>query len=215
MEAGITIYNDWGTVQIDDKWAAMSLRHKAQVALQTPAPGARAYNGTLTFQAAAPMVFWKADAPIYILSSMHNGEGTWTFTFRATDPTTATIYVFDTPEWATQNYGLEIFNAAGVKVFGDHLSPLKIAKVVPVAAVPSVWDGLPPGNYAVGTSDPGFHNETYFADIERTAVFSCGAQDRPNGGRCEWVLARDGIPVPVSSHSFTPKFLVIADVAGL
>lgn len=215
MEAGITIYNDWGTVQIDDKWAAMSLRHKAQVALQTPTSGARAYNGTLTFQATAPMVFWKSDAPIYILSSMHNGEGAWTFTFRATDPTIATIYVFDTPEWATQSYGLEIFNASGVKVFGDHLSPLKIAKVVPVSAVPLVWDGLPPGDYAVATSDPGFHNETYFADIERTAVFSCGAQARPNGGRCEWVLARDGIPVALNAQSFTPKFLVIADVAGL
>ncbi|WP_427313108.1 hypothetical protein [Cupriavidus sp. H39] len=215
MTAGITVFNDWGTVQIDENWAAMSLRHKTQIAVQTPATGAQAFNGSITFAATSPMVFWKADAPIYALTSTNNGNGTWTYTFRASDPTFATVYVFDTPEWATQNYGLEIFNAFGVKVFGDQLSPLKLAKVIPIGAVPLVWAGLPLGDYAVTTSDPGFRSETYAADIERTAVFSCGARHLGNGASCDWVLARDSIPFAVNSQSFTPKFLVIADVAGL
>ncbi|CAN7492590.1 hypothetical protein LJR296_003207 [Cupriavidus necator] len=216
MTGGIQVLNDWGTVQVDADWAAMSLRHKQQISIATPAQDARAFDGALTFPAKAPMVFWKSSVPIFVLASVDNGSGTWTFVFRSTDPTTATVYAFDTPEWTTQTYGLEIFNAQGVKVFGDHLSPLKLAAVVPLAGMPYTWDGLQAGSYAVSMSDPGFMAETYYADVPKTAVWSCGAMDRPRGGQTDWTLSRDSIPVELqSSTSYPAKFMLVADVAGL
>ncbi|WP_354674932.1 hypothetical protein [Cupriavidus alkaliphilus] len=216
MTAGIQILNAWGTVQVDAEWAAMSLRHKQQINIATPAQGSRAFDGVMTFQAKAPMVFWKSSAPVFVLASADNGNGTWTFTFRATDPTAATVYAFDTPEWTAQTYGLEVFNAQGVKVFGDHLSPLKLAAVVPLGSMPYTWDGLPAGNYAVSMSDPGFMGETYPADIPRTAVWSCGAVERPRGGQTDWTLSRDSIPLELpSTVAYPAKFMLIADVAGL
>lgn len=216
MAAGVQILNDWGTVQVDADWAAMSLRHKQQVSIATPAQGARAFDGVMTFPARAPMIFWKSGVPIFVLASVENGNGTWTFVFRSTDPTTATVYAFDTPEWTTQTYGLEIFNAQGAKVFGDHLSPLKLAAVVPLAGVPYTWDGLQAGSYAVSMSDPGFKFETYYEDVPKTAIWSCGATDRPNGVRCDWVLSRDSFPVEIpNTVSYPAKFMLVADVAGL
>lgn len=218
MFAGIQIHNDWGTVQVDAEWAAMSLRHKTQIVVSTPA--GHAFDGVATFPAKAPLVFWKSDAPIFVLTSRDNGDGTWSYTFRATEPTVTMVYVFDTPEWATQNYGFEIFNAQGEKVFGDHLSPLKLAAVFPIGAVPFVMDDdvspLPYGNYAVALSDPGFKFETYYEEVPKTAVWSCGAKERLRGGQCDWVLARDGFPVEMpNAVAYPAKYLLVADVGGL
>lgn len=199
MTAGIQILNDWGTVQVDDEWAGMTMRHKVQCVIRTPADAAHAFKGAITIQAKTPIVFWKTDAPIFVLSSQNNGDGTWTFTFQATEPTVSLIYVFDTPEWVAQNCGLEVFNTQGVKVFGDQAAPLKLAAVVPIGTVPFVWDEvlswLPYGNYAVAVSDPGFRFETYYEDVPKSAIWCCGAKDLPKGGRCDWTLARDGFPL--------------------
>jgi len=220
MTAGIQILNDWGTVQIDDQWAGMTMRHKVQCGIRTPADAAHAFKGAITIPAKAPIVFWKTDAPISVLSSQNNGDGTWTFTFQATEPTVSMIYVFDTPEWVAQNCGLEVFNAQGVKVFGDQAAPLKLVALVPISrSLPFIWTDVlsrAPGNYAVAVSDPGFRFETYYEDVPKSAIWCCGAKDLPDGARCDWTLARDGFPLEMPAPvEYPAKLLILADVTGL
>lgn len=215
MPAGFAVYNDWGTVQIDENWPAMSHRLKLVANITTPT-GDSGYYTDLRFTAAAPMVFWKSGAPIYVISSVSNGDGTWTYRLKSWSATTATVYIFDTPAWFPQSSGLEVFNANGVKVFGDQLSPLKLAAVVPVSGVPMTWNGLAPGTYAVCTSDPGFTCETYYADIQRTQSLSVGVQDLLQGFTLDWVVSQSGFPFEVNNPpQFPPQFVLIADVAGL
>ncbi|OAI62799.1 hypothetical protein RSP795_10185 [Ralstonia solanacearum] len=216
MTAGITVVNDWGTVQVDENWATMSLRHKLSVAVLTLTvnSGRQGYDGSVTFAASSPMLFWKASVPTAIRNMVSNGDGTWTLTLRANAQASVVLYVFDTPEWASQNYGIEVFNASGVKVFGDQLRPLKIAAIVPVSAMPFVWDGLTPGNYAVNVGG-GVRYESYAADRIRAACWTAGAMDRPAGGQLDWTVIISGAPFEVASVQRSPQFLIIADVTGL
>lgn len=217
MPAGFAVYNDWGTVQVDENWPAMSLRLKLTVSIATRTSNFGInYYTDVRFAAAAPLVFWKSGQPVFVYFSVNNGDGTWTYRFCSDESTTITLYIFDTPEWFPQSSGLEVFNANGVKVFGDQLDPLKLVTVVPISAVPMVWNGLVPGTYAVATSDQGFMSQTYFADTEYTESLSVGARDLPQGGMCDWALSKDRFPFVINNApQFPSQFLLVADVTNL
>lgn len=219
MTAGITVYNDWGTVQVDENWATLSLRHKLSVAVQTLTVNnsIHGYDGSVTFPATSPVYFWKATVPVTFRGATQNGDGTTTLTLRSTDPAAVTLYVFDTPEWSTQSYGLEVFNASGVKVFGDQLRPLKIVAVAPVSAVPFVWDGLPGGSYAVCLSGLGVKAESFHHAVlgDVSNVWTAGTCERSQGGSIDWVTGAGNVPFVLPQVSIPPQFLIIADVSGL
>lgn len=228
MTAGITVWNTWGTVQIDDTWANLSLRHKVQVSTwQTGVDGARGYQGQVTLPAVTPMMFIKPTASCATKKVTNNGDGTWTWTFVTLDPATITCYCFDKPVWLTQWYGLEIYDGAGNKTFGDQYAPLKVAgvfqpggaSVAPTNFYETPWyvSGLPASSYAVALSDPGggaqFSNEDLNGAWSQTLLGAC--RDTQTGAAFSYVPV-ESINGDYGPGDFFPsKFIIIADVSGL
>ncbi|AMR79458.1 MULTISPECIES: hypothetical protein [Cupriavidus] len=228
MTAGLTVWNTWGTVQVDDTWANLSLRYKVQVnTTVTGVNGSRGYEGTLTLPCDTPLLFMKPTASACIKACQNNGNGTWTWTFGTLDPATITTYVFDKPVWLAQSFGLEIYDANGNKTFGDQHKPLRVAGVVQPGAAsvqpinfyetPWIYAGLPAGSYAVCASNPGSGEQLAYdnAEAQFSQALYAGIRDRQDGCQMAYVPVAS-IPGDASPGSFVPpQFIIIADVMGL
>lgn len=224
MPAGMTVYNDWGTVQIDENWATLAHRTTLTLNVDQAHEFTFSVRGSVSVIADSPMVCWRSGAPVALARSSQGG-GAWTFTFYSRTPTWVVLYVFDRPAFLPQNIGLEVFDAAGRKTFGSVGKPMKLRAAIPVGPMtlsditladhPFVWDGLPAGTFAVGLSDPGMGLvQTYQGDYEFSATVQAGAVPRANGASVHWVPITGNIPGSGSDY-FPPQTLLLVDVAGL
>lgn len=141
MPAGLQIFNSFGTTQIDENWQNYGFRQRipGTFTLLPPGPGqiAAPVNYTLSITGLACLVAVRSA----LLQVVHIGSrlsGTsWEFDFRIFPPTptapgadyseTIFFYVFDVPDGgAVSNVGLEVFNAAGARVYHTDMDVMKV-----------------------------------------------------------------------------------------
>lgn len=146
MEAGLTIYNVWGTVQIDQYWKNYGFRQKIPLTITAywSTGNTVGYNG-VTYQLVTPgtpqlLVACRASVLLPIkLWSWYDGTN-WTITWlfmkwlppvsdgTEFDPVTETVdfYVFDAMNGSYSNVGLEVFNPDGERVFHSDAPVMKL-----------------------------------------------------------------------------------------
>lgn len=132
MPAGLTVYNTGSTVQIDENWKNYGFRQKIPVTLSaydTSPPNPAGFNGA-TYQLAVSgspqlLVACKAAVLLPIKQFSYYSGGTWYLNwlfmkqlgvFGAVSETVE-FYVFDEMNSSYSNVGLEVFNAAGQRVY--------------------------------------------------------------------------------------------------
>lgn len=141
MSAGLTVYNTGNTVQIDENWKNYGFRQKIPVSAtvyDTSPPNPAGFNGmpyTLTVSGSPQLlVACKASVLLPIKQHSYYSGGTWSLSwlfmrqpgmFGAVSETVE-FYVFDQMDGAYSNVGLEVFNAAGQRVFHSDAPVMKL-----------------------------------------------------------------------------------------
>lgn len=132
MPAGLTIFNQGGTTQIDENWKNYGFRYKFSgtfTVYDTSPPNPTGFNGA-TYQVVlggSPQMLVACKAAVLLPIKQHSfySGGTWTLNwlfmkqlgvFGAVSETVE-FYVFDTMDGSFSNVGMEVFNAAGERVF--------------------------------------------------------------------------------------------------
>ncbi|CAG9184326.1 hypothetical protein CURE108131_25190 [Cupriavidus respiraculi] len=142
------VVNDWGTVQIDDTYANLALKH-AQT-YQTGPPASQYYGSDLTFSfaGATPFFAYRCTAGYATVFSIHESGGVWTVRMRCSAGvgTPITVYVFDRPIVSAGGWGFDVFDAAGNLTFSSGYKYMRVVDWVSPAAT------NPPADYALDPS---------------------------------------------------------------
>lgn len=140
MTTGLEIFNDIGNTILDADTENFVLAAKGTCTLSGTPTGFTTptvlYNGTINVTANCPILALTANGPINlaILASSLSGNN-WTFFVSSTNASNGAVvsyYLFDQASNNTpaDNFGLEIFNAAGKLVYHTSQSPLRIVDVM-------------------------------------------------------------------------------------
>jgi len=131
MATGIKIYNDAGTVQIDETYANLVLVDKATITFSMPGTGTYDYFCSGDVVAVAVKVWpetfvvkssqYTGSSWLYRLSFFNNPETTGTCTF--------TVYAFGKPPTSGGTVGLKVQDASGNPIFHSEFKPLRIIAV--------------------------------------------------------------------------------------
>jgi hypothetical protein len=165
MPAGFQVFNSHGTTQIDENWRNYGYRGKIIYPITISSAGPFQADAVFTLAGEAVMIACRSTVfrPTPLNS---NFDGTtWMFRWRFFPQFTATnyfenveFYIFDVlPDGGFSNVGLEVFDAAGKRVFHSDMSPMRV----------------PPGGILPATS--GFTGEPgriYAPLILRNPIFS-------------------------------------------
>lgn len=124
MMAGVQIFNEYGTIQIDHSWQNYGFRNKFTVTLSAgptdqPTPYQLPVTGT------APRVAVRATTLMPIPMHRHQSASSWLFNWRFYAPflnqtytEAVEFYVFDVPtDGAFSNVGIEIFIDGGPRAY--------------------------------------------------------------------------------------------------
>lgn len=128
MPAGLTIYNTENTVQIDENWKNYGFRQAIPVFFSVTSTSLPAGWGGQPYQlvvSGSPQLLCACLAEsLHVLKMQSFYDGTnWTFTwvicppFPGTYSETIVFYIFDRMDSSYSNVGLEVFDAAGERVF--------------------------------------------------------------------------------------------------
>lgn len=143
MPAGIQIINDAYTVQIDENWKNYGFRQKIAVFQSITTPATTPF---LTYTLVVPgrecQVAVKSSVFKVMAANSYFDGSNYYFHYLLIPPEatgthseTIEFYVFDVPyTGAFSNVGLEVFNAAGERVFHSDMRPMKVAGVVGAAS---------------------------------------------------------------------------------
>lgn len=142
MPAGLTIYNDSGTVQVDESYRNVALKEKRAVAL-SHSIGAVYTNIVVTGVNALVAMQSANYAPFLVETTFDGVDWTYRWGFQylgAGAPTsdTAYAYIFDVVDPNPDNFGMEVYDASGNLVFH---SSAKCLKIVAVAGHSSGYTG--------------------------------------------------------------------------
>lgn len=135
MAAGLQVFNDAGVLQIDQDYRNYQLRSKGTGTCSTSwnTGGVQKWRTTVTVTSAtAPIVFIRPNSTAFICQWGASVSGsTWAFEFYSTTQNAAfDWYAFDvTVSGTLPNFGLEVFNASGQRVFHSSIPPLKVVNV--------------------------------------------------------------------------------------
>lgn len=147
MAVGLKIYNDAGTIQIDETWRNYGFRNKITLTVTTsnisgsPYPQVVPYSLQVAGTPALIVACRSSSQFPFRLHSYYSGgfwHINWHFwhdegTSGSYEPSTYTgtvdFYIFDTLEGTFGNVGLRVLNASGQTVFHSDASVLKIAGV--------------------------------------------------------------------------------------
>lgn len=146
MTAGLTIYSDSGTVQIDENWKNYGFRQKFPVTItsytSTP-PNPPGLNG-MPYQLVIPgtpqmLVGCKSTTLQGIKQWSYYSGGYWYINWLFMipwwmgGPVTETVwfYAFDAMDGTYSNVGLEVFNAAGERVFHSDAPLMRLGGASP------------------------------------------------------------------------------------
>lgn len=141
MPAGLYVLNDYGSVQIDENWKNYGFKQMIPMNVHVPAGTnfiANVYSLSVAGDAVliAPV---STNLAVSVVRTEYSG-GVWTFHFiimrefiqSYREDETAYIYVFDAmPGTSFSNVGLDVFNAAGQRVFHSDMNPMKARAVLP------------------------------------------------------------------------------------
>lgn len=151
MATGLKIYNDSGTIQIDENWRNYGFRQKISFSLTTSnitggAPFYIPYSLVVSGTPALLCACRSTSQYPFRLHSYYSG-GTWTINWLFAhdegdspvyDPTTKTgtvdFFIFDTLEGSYSNIGLKVFNASGALVFHSDARMMKVGSVLPCSS---------------------------------------------------------------------------------
>lgn len=132
MATGIKIYNDSGTIQIDESYFNLVLIDKFTTTILVPVT--TAYDYTFTSEIVAIAV--KAYPETFTVTAVANSGGTWTYRltfFNNPDTTgtcTFTVYAFGKPPTPTETVGLAVYDPTGAVIFHSQFKPMRIIAVV-------------------------------------------------------------------------------------
>jgi hypothetical protein len=143
MPAGLQVINNFGTVSIDENWQNYGLIQKTQAAITaygTSPPNPAGYNGMLYQMSVAGteslLIACKASVLLPVMLHSYFDGSTWTFNWLFLPPLVATysetveFYIFDVlPVTGFSNFGFEVFNAAGKRVFHSDCNPMRVAAI--------------------------------------------------------------------------------------
>ncbi len=143
MPAGLTIYNDTGTVQIDESWQNYCFKQlipaTVTVYATTPPnpPGVAGNTYQMTVSGTeALMIACRAEHLQPMMLHSYFDGSTWTFNWLFFSPSgeateTVNFYTFDVPPGgAFSNVGLEVFNASGSRVYHSDVGVMKCSAVL-------------------------------------------------------------------------------------
>ncbi len=134
MPAGLQVINTHGTTQIDENWRNYGYRGKITYPISISATGPGLADAVLYLAGEAVMIACRSTVfrPTPLNS---NFDGTtWTFRWRFLPEFIAVdyfenveFYIFDVlPDGGFSNVGLEVFDAAGKRVFHSDMSPMRV-----------------------------------------------------------------------------------------
>lgn len=134
MATGIKIYNDSGTVQIDENYKNLVLIAKTSGTVSVPGTTGTGYvDWTVTANVACiAVVVWPET--FMVLGSLVSG-GTWTFRVQfynnpdTTGTCNYTLYAFGNPPTPTDTVGLKVLDASSNLIFHSQFKPLRILSV--------------------------------------------------------------------------------------
>lgn len=134
MPAGIEVRNDAGVLQIDETYINFTLVSQGTATTSTfyytggGSPGASVYYADVTVTGrTSPMLAIRSSAAVYIERISISG-GSWTWRVLAASGVSFDWFCFDlTPAGSLDTFGLEVFNASGVRVFHSSQKPMRIA----------------------------------------------------------------------------------------
>lgn len=140
MDAGLTLFNDWGSVQVDQNWRNYGFRQKIPVTITsyyTSPPNPPGFPGT-TYQLTVPgttalLVACRATELYPVKMHSYYSGGVWTFNWCFVIPGAATVtetvefFVFDMLDSTYSNVGLEVFLDGGPRVFHSDAPTMKVA----------------------------------------------------------------------------------------
>lgn len=132
MPAGLTIYNDSGTVQIDESYKNLAFKERRAIVLSHSFGRA-----IVDVVVAGPNIVMAMQSGQYAPTLINTDfDGTnWTYrwgfeydgTFSPGD--TAYAYIFDVAQASSDTCGLEVYDASSVLVYNSNVRPLKIVSV--------------------------------------------------------------------------------------
>lgn len=194
MPAGLQIFNDTGTVQIDENWKNYRFRQKIPITLSWTIPSLDTINRyTLVVAGEGVMVACKASVLFpYMPVSYFDGTNyyfQWTFLpppVAGSFSETVEFYVFDTPDvGASSNVGMEIRNASGQIVFHSDMKPMKVAGFLSAA---STFTGTPGRSYVPLIATQPFRTEPFGSGrrIYARTLQTFGHQIIPNSQLTEY-----------------------------
>lgn len=142
MPAGLTVFNDSGSVQVDENWKNYGFRNKFSVpitAYGTSPPNPAGYNG-MPYGFTTPgspqlLIACKASTLMPVKLHSYYDAGSWNFNYLMMPPTQSTysetveFYVFDAMDSSYSNVGMEVFNAAGQRVYHTDAPVMKYGGV--------------------------------------------------------------------------------------
>lgn len=138
MPAGLQIFNEYGTTQVDDRYFSLMLRTKANLTLAAEQQNnwqTIRYFNSLAITAECPVVAISGVlANVYAVQS--TGTNTWNVWVQSAISQTVTVYVFDYAKnctdnvFSSENVGLQVFKENGELVFDSREKPMRVIGVV-------------------------------------------------------------------------------------
>jgi hypothetical protein len=132
---GLQLFNSSGNVQIDSTYKNLGLREKGSVVSSSSAPigSTGFYYATFTTVAGTcPVVAFRSNGTCYLSHSTTSGNSTTYYFSCSAANVTVQYWIFDDLANVTLsgNYGLQVFNAAGGKVFDSRSKYMRIVDLV-------------------------------------------------------------------------------------
>lgn len=117
MPAGLAVYNDAGTVQIDDQFANMALISKTNVTVGS-SPDYYRPAAIYTVVSATPPIVAIQSTHRVVLQNITRSGNTWTFTYYGgAIGNIVTCYLFNKPVYQGSGSGLVVYDASGNVTF--------------------------------------------------------------------------------------------------
>jgi len=153
MPAGLQVFNNFDTVQVDSNWRNYSLVSSQTIISSNNAWGEVNYAGAIyTTSNASDLIFVYCPSSFFpICIVQQNGQRSYRVGTGATAGVAVTFYIFREQVPVDSKYGLQVFNENGVLTF-DSLSKMnRIVGAIPisVSSQPSFYNYGGGGKYAV------------------------------------------------------------------
>jgi hypothetical protein len=130
MSAGLQLYGSHGKVQIDSGWRSFGLKQKGTAVCNIDLGGQTRLDVaevTLSGLVNPVMAFRAGSDLVSIYTGMVSGS-TRTYRFIGANGTSVDWYLFDEVDASgvSDTFGLEVFNAAGKRVFHSSVPPMRV-----------------------------------------------------------------------------------------